>query len=46
MEAVVLDAVAVALEAVAYIGNLDINLSLVEDVVLKDIAFAVGSTGF
>ena len=38
--------VAVALEAVSYVGNLNINLTLVEDVVRKDVVFAVGGTGF
>ena len=46
LEAIVYDMVAVALEAVSDIGDFDINLSLVEDVVRKDVVFAVGSTGF
>ena len=45
MEAVACDVVAVALEAVFHIGDLDINLTLVEDVVRKGVVFAVGSTG-
>ena len=46
MEAVACDVVTVALEAVFHIGDLDVDLSLVEDVVRKDVVFAVGGTGF
>ena len=46
MEAVACDVVAVAFEAVFHVGDLDVDLTLIEDVVRKDVVFAVGSTGF